>query len=111
MVQVDFSGNFTNPENCKQGDIGVVIDEGEYETKTNNKGKEYRQFSFEIEVNGKQLTHSPSFGEGKELQNFWGKESKNWIGKKFKISIVTYLSYGVKKQKVELEPIIEQKVA
>ena len=57
-MEVDFSGNFTNPENCREGDLGVILDEGKIEEKESFKGVPYQQLNIGIEFNGKKLIHS-----------------------------------------------------
>ena len=103
-MEVDFSGNYTNPENCKEGDIGLILSEGSYETAKNFKGEEYQKLNLDIEVNGKKLIHSPSMAEGKKLVAAWGRETKNWIGSKVMCHVVRYMSQGQTKQKIEIEP-------
>lgn len=110
MVDADFSGNFTNPLNCRNEDIGIVLNEGAYEEKTNLRGQKYKQLNIGVEVNGKQLIHSPRMAEGQRLVKAWGKDTKAWIGKKFKCKIITAFSLGKETEQVRLEPLIEQKV-
>ena len=104
MVETDFSGNFTNERNCKEGDIGRVMTEGSIEEKTNLKGDKYMQLTITVEVNGKELEHSPRTREGQKLQDAWGIDSKEWIGKEFNCKIVHYSAYGQEKTCVEIEP-------
>ena len=108
MVLTDFSGNFTNVDNCNGNDIGVVTGEGKIETKTNLKGEPYEQLTIDVEVNEKKLQHSPRMSEGKELQKAWGKDSKDWIGKKFSCKVVNYRAYGQEKTCIEIVPIKEK---
>ena len=107
MVIADFSGNYTNPDNCKENEIGVVVGEGAIEEKENFKGEKYNQLNVDVEVSGKKLVHSPSMNEGKELVRAWGKETKAWVGKKFKCQVINYKFQGQTKQKIELVPIKE----
>lgn len=105
MVTADFSGNFTNPDNCHENDIGVITGEGQYQDKKNLKGEVYKQLTIQVEINGKSLEHSPRMLEGKKLVKAWGKETEDWVGKKFTCKIVHYRSYGQEKSCVELEPL------
>lgn len=109
MVETDFSGNFTNERNCKENDIGTVLTEGSIETKKNLKDEEYTQLTIEVEINGKKLEHSPRTREGQKLQDAWGVDSKEWVGKQFTCKIVHYNAYGQEKTCVEIEPIVEAK--
>ena len=108
MVIADFSGNYTNADNCKEGDIGLVITEGKYETKENFKGEEYEQLSIDVEVSSKKLVHSPRIAEGKKLVAAWGKDTKAWVGKRFKCHVVNYKAMGQTKQCIEIEPVEEK---
>lgn len=107
MVLVDFSGNFLNSDNCKSGDIGFFLDEGKMNERTSN-NKKWNQLSITVEVNQKQYTHSFKSAEGKKFQTAYGNDTKNWIGKKFKVTFVPYIdeSKGTKeiKQAVEIIP-------
>src|SRR3990172_5352658 len=96
MVIADFSGNFLNSENAKEGDIGIILSEGENKIKESQAGKKYIQLDIDVEVNGKKLVHSPSYSEGKKLIAVWGKETKAWIGRKFICHIVR-LAFDKKK--------------
>ena len=109
MVEADFSGSFTNAENVKEGDIGIILDEGVYEAKTDMKGKPYKQLNIGVEINGKQLTHSPAIMEGRKLVMGLGRDTKAWIGQKFTCHIVRYAAVGGTKTKVEIEAIKEIK--
>lgn len=101
----DFSGNFTNADNCHENDTGIVLTEGVLEEKENFKGDLYMSLTIDIEVNGKKLMHSPRMQEGKNLVRIWGKETKDWVGKKFKTHVINYKSMGQTKQCIELEPL------
>lgn len=109
MVEVDFSGNFWNEENTKNGDIGVIVGEGAMESKTNpNTNEQFEMLNLPVEVDGKQRSWTPSNACGKELTNAWGKDTKKWVGKKVKAEIVAYTSYGQKKRRVDFLPLEEK---
>lgn len=108
MVEVDFSGNFTSSDNCPENDIGVFLNEGKFVDKgTGN--KTWKQFTIDIEVNSKHLTHGMRNSEGKRFQDAYGKDTKTWIGKKFKITHIPYVKQDRSIGKnVELIPLIEK---
>lgn len=108
MVTADFSGNFLNVENSHDNDIGVILTEGKYEEKKNFKGETYTQLVLDIEVNGKKLTHNPKTLEGKELVAKWGKDTKNWIGKKFSVVHYNTISMGKPKKVAQIVAIEEK---
>ena len=90
MVEVDFSGNFTNADNCEANKIGVFIDEGELKDRTAN-GNTWKQSVMTVEVDQKQLKHSFRSSEGKRFQDEYGKDTKEWVGKKFKVTHVPWV--------------------
>lgn len=105
MPIVDFSGNFLNSENCKAGDIGFFLDEGKLSEKINN-GKKWNQLSITIEINKKQYTHSFRSAEGKRFQTIYGNDTKNWVGKQFKVTFVPYVDENKQiKQGIEIFPV------
>ena len=107
MVEADFSGNFVNPENTKEGDILEILGEGAYEEKENAvTKKKYRMLNIPVSVNGgRELTFTPSMDCGKRLVKAWGKDTKDWVGKKGQAIIVNYKSFGQTKQAIEINPI------
>jgi len=104
-MEIDFSGRYTNEQNCKHGDRGVTLSEPTLEIKTSKDGEKYNQYNIEVEINGKKLIHSPRIMEGRRLQEAWGTDSKMWVGREFEVVIVVSNSYGSLKKRVELQPI------
>ena len=88
MVEADFSGNYVNPENTKNGDIMEIIGEGDYEEKEARDGKKYKALNIPVRVNDRELIFSPNMDCGKALVKAWGKETKDWIGKKVKVVLL-----------------------
>lgn len=107
-MEVDFSGIYTCAENCSENDIGVILSEGTMEEKESFKGDKYMQLNIDVEINGKKLIHSPRMAEGKNLVKAWGKDTKEWVGKKFKTHIINYKAMGQTKSCVEIEPLVEK---
>lgn len=106
MVVADFSGNFLNAENCKQGDVVEIAGEGAYEERVNPQTqKKFRVLNVPVLLGGRELIFTPSFDNGRRLVQSWGAETKGWIGKKATVQIVHYKSFGQTKQAVELSPI------
>lgn len=104
MVEADFSGDYLNVENCKDGDIGTILEEGSYNTKEFS-GVTRLILDIPVEVNGIKKIYSPFKETGKKFIKAWGKETKDWKGKKFNISHVKYSSYGETKIKIEADPV------
>lgn len=111
MVEVDFSGNYLNADNCKVSDVGVFIDEGEMKPRTMN-GKTWEQLSITVQVAEKEYSHSFRSAEGRRFQDTYGKDTKLWIGKKFSVVFIPWVDKNdnnVIKQNVELIPAEEKK--
>jgi hypothetical protein len=79
---VDFSGDFLNYEGTKDGDIVTILSEGKVEY---NETLKKELFNIDVEVNGKQKTYSPNNTAGKVLQEAFGMDSKDWVGKQFEV--------------------------
>jgi hypothetical protein len=81
-MQVDFSGDFVSFDSTQDGDIAEILDEGKVEY---NETLKKDMFNLKVSLNGKQKIYSPNNTSGRALQDAFGKESKDWIGKKFQI--------------------------
>jgi len=97
----DFSGDFLNYEGTKDGDIVTILDEGRVEYNDNPKIMR-DMFNITVEHNQKKKTYSPNNKAGKTLQDAFGMDTKDWIGKQFQIIHVD--------KKMMIRPIKEQKV-
>ncbi len=111
MVEVDFSGNFLNADNCEADDIGVFIDEGKLIDREKN-GNQWKQLVITISVAEKEYVHSFRSQEGKRFQDTYGKDTKNWIGQKFKTVFIPWVDKNDNnkiKSNVEIIPFEETK--
>lgn len=98
MIQ-DFSGDFLNFESTEDGDIVEIISEGKVEF---NKTLQKEMYNIKVRKNGKEMTYSPNNTSGRLLQDAFGKDDKNWVGKKFSVMHVD--------KKMIIRPIKEAKV-
>ena len=78
----DFSGDFLNFESTQDGDIAEILNEGIVEYNDNLKKD---MFNLKVKLNEKVKTYSPNMRAGQELQKVFGKDTKDWIGKKIQI--------------------------
>lgn len=86
MVEVVMDNNYLSVESTKDGDIAVVVGEGEMVLKKvtwSNKEKEI--LNIPVEVSGKEMIWSPWDKDKKTCIEAWGGDTKNWVGKKFTI--------------------------
>jgi hypothetical protein len=111
MVEVDFSGNFLNSDNCKANDLGIFVNEGEMKPRSAN-GNTWNQLTMTVNVAEKEYAHSFRSAEGKRFQEAYGKDTKDWVEKKFKVVFIPYVDNNqtppVVKQGVELIPVTEE---
>ena len=95
----DFSGDFLNFDSTQDGDIVEIMEEGKIEF---NQTLKKNLFNISVKKGDKVLVYSPNNTAGRELQTAYGKDSKEWIGKKFQILHVD--------KKMLIRPIVEKKV-
>jgi hypothetical protein len=110
-METDFSGEYINAENTKDGDILTILDEGIYEEKQDPVSKKVRRvLNITVENNGKRKTYSPDQETGRKFQAAFGTNTRDWLGKKFKAKLVSYVSFGKTKMAVRGDPITAEKV-
>lgn len=95
----DFSGDYISASSVNDGDIGEIVSEGAVEY---NDTLKKDMFNIKVRLNEKVKTWSPSNKHGKLLQQSFGLDTKNWIGKKIQFLLI--------EDKMLIKPITEQKV-
>lgn len=108
-MEVDFSGDYLNADNCHNGDIIEIVGEGEYKD-IEWQGKKKKVFNMPVKVGEKKLTYTPNQKAGKLLVDAWGKDSKAWIGRKMLARIVTVEIAGNESQQIRITPIKDEKI-
>ena len=78
----NFSGDFLNFDSTADGDIVEILDEGKEEF---NQILKKIMFNISVKKGDKVMIYSPNNNSGRLLQEVFGKDSKDWIGKKFQI--------------------------
>lgn len=78
----NFSGDYLNFESTEDGDVCEILDEGVEEFNDILKKK---MFNVKIRKGDKIMTYSPNNTSGRLLQQVFGKDTKDWIGKKFQV--------------------------
>jgi hypothetical protein len=71
--------------------------------------EKYTQHSVSIDTGSAIKTLNIGQQTGIRFQTAWGKDSANWIGKKFTIKFEPYMSFGKPKKGVAGYPITETK--
>ena len=108
-----FSGNFLKAEDCKGGEICKILDEGEIVELTNPEGKVKTVMNFQIKViegseklaKEAEKTFTPNKTNGNILVEAFGEETRNWIGKEFKIVMGKTTVFGKVKDTIIIEPL------
>jgi hypothetical protein len=111
MPEFDFTGNFLNEDNAKDGDICVIVGlsmpeqkENSLQKELNEKGelvnKKYWVLNIPIEINQKRKTYTPDNKTGLRFNQEWGADYSKWVGKKFKVKIEDYTSFGQVKKRI-----------
>ena len=98
-METDFSGDYINYDGTEDGDICEILDEGKVEY---NETLKKDMYNLKVKLREKVKIYSPSNVAGRSLQEAFGRDSKNWIGKKFQIFHVD--------KKMIIKPIKVQKV-
>ena len=100
-MEIEFGGDYLNIESSKDGDIAEILNEGEW-VEINVAGQKKKVFNIKVKINGKEMIYTPGTKPGKILVKSWGKDTKNWISKKFEIIHL--------EGRMMIRPIIEVKI-
>lgn len=74
----DFSGDYLNYNGTNDGDEFVISGEGKVEY---NETLKKDMFNMPVQHNGKTKTWSPNNKQGQQMQDAYGMDTKDWIGK------------------------------
>ena len=89
MVKLKLTRNLAVNDIDKNNPIATVIEEGGYETFGEGTDEERELFKIRVELpNGDKKLYVPNKTTQQELAAKWGDETKSWIGKIIKFSIV-----------------------
>jgi len=110
MPEFDFSGEFVNENNVKDGDSLVIVGMPVAEMKESPQQKElvngvlvnkkYMVLNIPVEINGKRKTYTPDNKTGSRFQNEWNPDYSKWIGKVFKVKVEEYTAFGTQKKRI-----------
>ena len=100
-MEVEFGGDYLNIESSKDGEIAEITGEGEY-VEIDFQGIKKKVFNIPINVSGTKKIYTPGNKAGKILIKSFGKDTKNWIGKKFEVVHI--------ENKMLIRPLTEIKV-
>jgi len=90
---MEIKDKYLSVSNCENSDIITFIDGGTYATMKDSKG-EREVINFKVSNGRYELIYTPASTATKELMKAWGRETENWIGKKFQVKIIDSMSFG-----------------
>lgn len=105
MVIVSFGTDFLKADNCKTGDICKILDEGSVSTIKTPEGELKKVINFSVQINNEDRIFTPNKTNGKLLEDIWGKNTKEWVGKCFEIELVKMLIFGKMQQTITINPL------
>lgn len=82
MAINDFSGKFLNVKSTEDGDIIEIMNECVMKY---SEGLKKECPEMDVKRGDKIMVYNPSDKAGRAFQEAWGKDSKDWIGKKFQV--------------------------
>jgi hypothetical protein len=101
---MEIRNKYLTAESVQEGDLMTILDEGSY-SDMEYKGKKRQILNFNVNNGTYDLVYSPGTTAQKELIKAWGKETKNWIGKKFQVKLLDQLGPQGLKKVIYPEPI------
>lgn len=101
---MEIQDRFLSVDNCENGDIITFVDAG-VKAKIKMGEKEREVINFTVDNGRYELTYTPGATAIKEFMKAWGRETNNWVGKKFNVKIVESLSFGKPKKMIFPVPI------
>lgn len=103
------SRKYLKADEVKPGDIITIMDEGEWVTSakfTNPKtGEPKKDFMVKIDISGKEADMTINSTKRKALIKAFGKDSKDWVGKKCNCEVANVMVGENMKKTVVLLPI------
>ena len=118
-MEQDYSGNFVNDMNTTDNQILTIVSDVTSEVKESPTKKvikdnkivpaTYTAHSFEVDNGTSVKTFTIGPQTGIRFQMSWGKDSSQWVGKKFKVKFEPYMSFGKQKVGIAGYPLVEEK--
>ena len=100
-----FSGNYLKAEDCKGGEVCIILDEGEITEIQTPEGKTKAVMNIQVDFNGNEKTFTPNKSNGNILVEAFGEDTSKWIEKKFKIELTKVRVFGKVKDSIVVEPL------
>lgn len=104
---MEIEDKYLSVENCDETDIITFLDEGvKASIKLQGSDKEKAVYNFLVSNGRYNLTYTPGLIAQKEFMKAWGRNTSNWVNKKFTPKIVEIMSFGKMKKVIFPVPII-----
>lgn len=103
---MEIEDKYLSAKNCEDGDIIEFIDAGTRQEIKDNKDKVRKVINFVVSNGRYELIYTPGQTATDLFVNAWGRETNNWVGKKFQVKIVDSLSFGKPSKVILPEPLI-----
>ena len=100
-----FSGNYLKAEDCKGGEICIILDDGEISEITTPEGKVKAVLNLQVTFGDSEKIFTPNKSNGNILVEAYGEETDKWVGKRFMISLTKIRVYGKIKNSIVVEPL------
>lgn len=89
MVDTGELEEFLNEKSASDGEIVTILTEGSLgEIEDKQTGKVKKALNLDVEINGRKIVYTPGKTAMESLRKAWGRDSKNWVNKKFKVTFV-----------------------
>src|SRR3990167_1138723 len=111
IVDIGELESYLNDKSANKGDVVEIMSEGTLEVKQDsvNPTKVYRVLNLPVKLNGQRdLIWSPAKLATEALQKLYGRDTKNWVNKKFQVDLVKMSIKGEMKNVIfpmSLEPV------
>jgi len=103
-----FSGNWLRAEDCKGGEICEITADAEITEIPSEGGETKEVMNIPVKIGELEKIYTPNKSNGKILIGAFGEETKNWVGKKFKITLAKAVVFGKLKDSIIVEPLPTQ---
>lgn len=101
MVDTGELETYLNENSAKDDDIVEILNEGSIEHKVDDATKrKYAMLNISVRCGILELIYSPNKDAQEVFKKAWGRDTKNWVGKKFKVKIYPRTIFGVTKNAI-----------
>lgn len=110
-MQID-AGNYITPQDidaqAQKELIATIKNEGEYIVKTFRENGEEPKKLLELEVSTPigDKKWCPNLTAQREIIKAWGRDSKNWIGRSVKLTLIKVIVKGQYKDSIAVTPMV-----